>query len=226
MPCAPENDRSVDADHLATRGHQRAPGIAGIERGVGLDDVVDQAAGARAQRAAERRDDAGCHRRFEAERIADGDHELATFQAFGVAKRCCRQRHRLIDANERKIGIGIVADQPGVQILAIGGGHVDARRGAGVRSSVGAGDVTIGEDEAVRRNHDTRTGAAAGLPGRAGMDGKPHHGGADPVDNVDNRARISVKQRLIVAGDGIGYRRSPAAERVAQRNDCHVSSMC
>ena len=48
---------------------------------------------------------------FEAERIADGDHQLAALQAFGIAERGSRQRHRLVDANEREIGIGVVADQ-------------------------------------------------------------------------------------------------------------------
>ena len=36
--------RGVDADDLAARRHQRSARIAGIERGVGLDQVVDQAA--------------------------------------------------------------------------------------------------------------------------------------------------------------------------------------
>ena len=44
---APDH-RGVDADDLAARGHQRPAGIAGIERGVGLDHVLDQPAAARA----------------------------------------------------------------------------------------------------------------------------------------------------------------------------------
>ena len=40
------DDRGVDADHLARRGDQRAAGIARIERGVGLHDVLDHPAGA------------------------------------------------------------------------------------------------------------------------------------------------------------------------------------
>ncbi len=43
------DDRRVDADHLAMRRHQRTAGIARIERRVGLNQVVDQPAGARAQ---------------------------------------------------------------------------------------------------------------------------------------------------------------------------------
>jgi hypothetical protein len=36
-----QNYRGVDANHLASRVHQRSPGIAGIERGVGLNYIVD-----------------------------------------------------------------------------------------------------------------------------------------------------------------------------------------
>src|SRR5205823_13832103 len=43
--------RSVDADDIAVGGDERASGIAGVERGVGLDHVVDQATRARPQRA-------------------------------------------------------------------------------------------------------------------------------------------------------------------------------
>ena len=103
--------RGVHADDFAMRGHQRAAGIARVERGVGLDHVVDQPAGTRAQRAAERRDDARGHRRLEAERIADGDHQLSAPQPLGVAKRRGGERHRLIDPQQGEIGIRVVADQ-------------------------------------------------------------------------------------------------------------------
>ena len=38
-------DRGVDADDFAGRVGERAAGVAGVERGVGLDDVVDDAQG-------------------------------------------------------------------------------------------------------------------------------------------------------------------------------------
>ena len=38
------DDGGVDADHLAARVDQRPAGVAGVERGIGLDHVVDQAA--------------------------------------------------------------------------------------------------------------------------------------------------------------------------------------
>ena len=81
------DDGGVDADHLAGRGDQRAARIAGIERRVGLDHVLDQPADLRAQRAAERRDDAGRHRGVEAERVADRDRDLAAPQRFESPSR-------------------------------------------------------------------------------------------------------------------------------------------
>ena len=64
---------------------QRAAGIARIDRGVGLDEVlVAQPAQAAA---ADRRDDARGHRLAEAERIADRDHEIADAQRAGIGQR-------------------------------------------------------------------------------------------------------------------------------------------
>ncbi len=54
-------DGGVDADHVPAAVRQRAAGVARVQRGIGLDDVVDHAhsaAGAGRQRAAKRRDDA------------------------------------------------------------------------------------------------------------------------------------------------------------------------
>ena len=57
------DDGGVDADHLGARVDQRPAGVAGVERGIGLDHVADQAAVLRAQRAPDRADDAGGDRR-------------------------------------------------------------------------------------------------------------------------------------------------------------------
>ena len=57
--------------------HERSAGIAGIERGVGLDDVVHQPSRSRPQRSAERADDAGGDRVLKAVRVADRDGDLA-----------------------------------------------------------------------------------------------------------------------------------------------------
>ena len=84
-------DRGVDPDDPATRVGQGAAGVAGIERGIGLDDVLDEAARppvAGAERPAEGADDARGHGPGEAERVADRDDQLADLQARGVTERC------------------------------------------------------------------------------------------------------------------------------------------
>src|SRR5580658_9373422 len=48
-----DNSGGVDADYLAARADQWSAGIAGVKGSVGLDDVVDEAAGLSAQGAAE-----------------------------------------------------------------------------------------------------------------------------------------------------------------------------
>ena len=50
-------DLLVDADHLALGVEQRPAGVAGVDRGVGLDRVVDRELGQRLDRAVGRRDD-------------------------------------------------------------------------------------------------------------------------------------------------------------------------
>src|SRR2546427_7407061 len=45
---------SIASDDLTVRGDQRAPGIARIQRGIGLDNVIDQPAGLRSQGTAKR----------------------------------------------------------------------------------------------------------------------------------------------------------------------------
>ena len=135
---------------------QRPAGIAGIERGVGLDDAVDEPARARAQAAAEGADHAGGHRRLEAEGIADGDDELADAQLRASPRRA-KAGASPAEPQHREIGVGIVADQAGRHGAAIGEGRLEA---------LGAGDhMAVGEDIAVGREDHARAGAALALGG-------------------------------------------------------------
>src|SRR5271156_2991397 len=70
-------DRGVDADYLAARVDQRSAGVTGIERGVGLNDVVDQAPRTRPERTAERAHHARGNGALEAVRISYRDRKLA-----------------------------------------------------------------------------------------------------------------------------------------------------
>ena len=140
------DDRGVDADHFARRGHQRAAGIARIERGVGLHHVLDHPAGARLQRSSERRDDACGDRRVEAERIADGDRDLAALELGAVAEFGRGQRDVGFDPQERKIRVGIVAEHARLKLAAFERGEIDRPRALD--------DMAVGEREAVGGNDD------------------------------------------------------------------------
>ena len=59
MPCAPMMTAVLMPTTSPARGDQRAAGIAGVQRRIGLDQVLDQPPALPAQRAAERRDHAG-----------------------------------------------------------------------------------------------------------------------------------------------------------------------
>src|SRR5262245_27164733 len=71
---ADPGDRGVDADDPAACVRERAARVARVERGVRLDDVLDETAGpavAGRERSAEGADDAGRHGPGEAQRVAD-----------------------------------------------------------------------------------------------------------------------------------------------------------
>ena len=77
MPCAPMITAVLMPITSPAELTSGPAGVARIERGVGLDHVADQAAVLGPQRAADGADDAGGDGRLEAERVADGDGDLA-----------------------------------------------------------------------------------------------------------------------------------------------------
>ena len=84
IPCACRIIAVLTPTTSPMRRNQRPAGITGVQRRVGLDDVLDHAAGVGADRAAERGDHASGHRRLEAERIADRDDELPSAELLGI----------------------------------------------------------------------------------------------------------------------------------------------
>ena len=81
------------------------PELPGIERGVGLDDVLDEPAGpavAGRQRAAEGADDARRDRAGEAERVPDRDDQLSDAEPLGITER--RRRRAAAVASGRPRG--------------------------------------------------------------------------------------------------------------------------
>ena len=139
-----------------------------------------------AQRAAERRDDAGRDGRLEAERVADGDRDLAAPERLRVAEPRPGQVDGLLDMDEREVGVGIIADQPRVEACARPAWR--RRRGRALR------DMAVREDEAVGRQDDTGARAArlAALE-----DVELDDGGADKVDDARDGIGIGVEQRRL-----------------------------
>ncbi len=85
---------------MTCAGHidQRAAGVAGVDGGVGLDELLELAwrdavcGSAVVDRAVLRGDDAGRDRLRQAERAADRQHPVADLRAVGVAELDRRQR--------------------------------------------------------------------------------------------------------------------------------------
>jgi hypothetical protein len=94
-----------------------------------------------------------------------------------------------------EVAAGVVANQIGVELAAVG------ERDANLRSAVN--DVAIGQQVAVRREQEARTGAAARaaaarIGGRAVFDGNEHDRLLDPLQRADHGARVGVEQGVVV----------------------------
>ena len=157
--------RGVDADHLAARGDQRPAGIAGVERRVGLDHVLDQPAGAGAQATGR----APRSRRRSRSNSKPSGLPIATaswprLEPLGIAERRRRQVARGAGAQQRQVGVGVLAEQPRLHAAALGVGQAQFARAVD--------HVAVGQHQAVGRDDDARadaaaTAAAAVLAGRS-----------------------------------------------------------
>ena len=135
------DDRGVDADHGAVGGDERPTRVAGVDGGIGLDEVAERHA-LGLDGAVQCRDDAPRDRGLagEVQRVADGDDLVAHLQLRRVAER---RRHHLAaaDLDEGDVVGGEAAHQLGRLGGAVGEPH---------RELVGVGDdVGVGEDQAV-----------------------------------------------------------------------------
>jgi hypothetical protein len=96
----------------------------------------------------------------------------------------------VVNAHQREIGVGVVADHAGDQIAAV------RRHDHDTRGSLH--HMTIGEDQPIGRYDDA--GPAACLARIAfGAHVDAHDGGTDPLDDVDHGARIGVEQGGVAA---------------------------
>lgn len=141
-------DGSIDADQVALAIDQRAAGVARIDGGIGLDEVLE---GVDAKvRTAEGGDDAHGHRLADAERVADGEHDIADAQAVHLAEGDGRQFLGL-DLQDGEIGFRVAADDLGLVGLAVVERYLDV---------VGPlDDVIVGQDIAIGADDDARAKA-------------------------------------------------------------------
>ena len=143
---AAAQDRGVDADQPAFDVEERAAGVAGVDRGVGLDEIFILLDAEPAP--AERAHDAAAHRLPDAEGIADRQHHVAHFELVAVAERRRGETGR-VDFHDRHIGLGIAADDRGLEF--------PARLAEGDLHLVGAVDhVVVRQNIAVSRDDHAR----------------------------------------------------------------------
>ena len=152
LPLAPESPAEiwrVDADHVAAGVEQRPARVALVQRGVGLDHVVDRVAVRRADHALQRADDPGRDGAVVAERIADRDDRVAHVDGVRVAERERRQRPRVrVDLQHSDVGGRVGADELRLHALVVREAHVDRARALD--------DVVVRDDVAGLVDHEAR----------------------------------------------------------------------
>ncbi len=139
---------------------ERPAGVAVIERGVGLDRVVDRGAVRGDDLPLERAHDSGRDRAVLAERVADRDDGVADVHQVRVAELQRRQRARLgLDLEHRDVGARVAADDRRGQPLVVGEADVHAR-GA-------LDDVVVRDDVTGLVDHEAGAERLLGLALRA-----------------------------------------------------------
>jgi hypothetical protein len=140
-------DLRVDADHLALQVEERAARVAGIDRGVGLDERHIAAVG---QRARGRADDALGHGVLEAERRADRGHPFAHAHLGRIAELHHGEPARL-DLHHRDVGRLVGAQHLALEFAPVGEAHAHLVRTLD--------HVRVGEDHAARVDDEARAHA-------------------------------------------------------------------
>jgi hypothetical protein len=129
---------------VAVSIRERAAGVAGVEGGVGLDDVLDDASGRR-ERAPERRDHARRNRAGEAVGIPDRDDELTDAKALSVAE-LGRGEVARFGAQDGQVRERIGPGDLDLALAAVDEGR--ARPAVALRDDMrGSEHVTVGRDD-------------------------------------------------------------------------------
>ncbi len=146
-PGAAENGGG-HADQPALRIEQRAAAVAGIDRGIGLNEELPiRYADAGARQAGH---DAGGHGLANTERIADGHRDIPNLDPVAVGHANHRQHRTFgIDLEQREIEAGIGKQDLGLELAAITQRH---------QYLIGAfDDMIVGDDQAIGANDHAGT---------------------------------------------------------------------
>ncbi len=163
VAAAVAEDRGIDADQLAPQVDERTTRVAGVDRGVGLDEIlvavrIDAAAPECAH-------DAGGHGVLQAERVADRQHEVAHLHLVGIAELHLHEVLRILDLQDCDVGAWVGADHLGLQAAVVMQDDLDF---LGI-----VDDVVVGEDVALRGiDDDPGTGALHLAPAALGLVGE------------------------------------------------------
>ena len=109
-PLRGRNHRGVHADDFAATRDERPAGVTGVQRRVGLNDVVDETTGPTPKRAPERAHDACGDRALKPEGVPDRDDELPDAQR-GRIPDGHRGEVLLPRLDDRDVRVRIVPDE-------------------------------------------------------------------------------------------------------------------
>ena len=200
MPTLPpegEKIAELTPDDLALEVEGRAARVAAVDRRVDLQEVV---VGAAADLAAGGRDDAGGDRAAEAERVADRDHGVADAHLAAVAESDVGQGlvgldleqgqvGLLVDALERRRELGAVVERDGDLVGA-------------------AGDMGVGDDQAVGADDEARALAALALLGLLRRPHRPLALALLAEEALEEAAHLGIRHRALGHGAVIRASRS------------------
>ena len=176
-----QDDRGVDADHLAARVTSGPPELPGLSAA----SVWMMSSISRPERARSERPSALT---TPAVTVAGSRSGLPIAMAIWPT-RMARESPSLACRRPRSASMRITA-------RSVSGSSPTSRRAwtgrrAACRDEAGAGNhVAVGEHEAIRREDEPRAAAPSGFD--------PEHRGAHGVDRVDDRPRILIEQRIVV----------------------------
>ena len=196
---AGSEDRRVDADHIAAAVEQWSAAVAGIDGGVGLNHVFEQAFVV-ANGAAQRADHAGGQGPVESKRIADREYLLADLQILGITERQVRKLSVGFDLDESQV-VGLVNRQHVRRIspLVVEQGDFYLRR-------VAADHMVVGEDAPFRVDDESRPGF---LPRIDVKEPVAAENGTGDVDGGGRSAVVDLDVRLLVRGQAGRLRLGP-----------------